>query len=231
VVGVDVHIGSQITELAPFEEAFGRVAQLIGDLRADGHAIVSADLGGGLGVPYRRDNTPPPLPDAYAAMVSRLIRSLDVSLILEPGRLIAANAGILLSRVIYVKKGAHKAFLVIDAGMNDLLRPALYDAHHDIVPVAEPLAEAPTARYDVVGPICETADLFASDRELPSMKGGDLVAIMTAGAYGAVMSSAYNARPPAAEVLVKGNAWSIVRRRLSDDELVGFDRLPHWLED
>jgi diaminopimelate decarboxylase len=230
VVGVDVHIGSQITELSPFEEAFGRVALLIGNLRSEGHEIVSMDLGGGLGVPYRRDNSPPPLPDAYAAMVSRLVRDLQVSLILEPGRLIAANAGILLSRVIYVKKGEQKAFLVIDAGMNDLLRPALYDAYHEIAPVTEPLADAPVARYDVVGPICETADLFARDRELPDMKDGDLVAIMSTGAYGAVMSSAYNARPPAAEVLVKGIEWSVVRRRISDDELAGFDRLPHWLE-
>ncbi|HEY5047530.1 MAG TPA: diaminopimelate decarboxylase [Rhizomicrobium sp.] len=230
VVGVDVHIGSQITELAAFEEAFERLARLVADLRADGHSIASADLGGGLGVPYRRDNAPPPLPEAYAAMVSRLIGELGVSLILEPGRLIAANAGVLLSRVIYVKEGGHKTFLVIDAGMNDFIRPALYDAYHDIVAVAEPDPEAPLARYDVVGPVCETTDLFARDRELPAMKSGDLVAILSTGAYGAVMSSAYNARPPAAEALVKGDAWSIVRRRISDDELVGFDRLPHWLE-
>ncbi len=231
IVGVDVHIGSQIAELAPFEAAFERVALLIGTLRADGHAIVSVDLGGGLGVPYRRDNSPPPDPRAYASIVSRLFADLDVSLILEPGRLIAANAGVLLSRVIYVKEGERKAFLVIDAGMNDLIRPALYDAYHEIVAVAEPLADAPRARYDVVGPICETADLFAHNRELPAMKSGDLVAILSTGAYGAVMSSAYNARPPAAEALVKASAWSIVRRRISDDELVGFDRLPHWLED
>ena len=230
VVGVDVHIGSQITELEPFEEAFERVALLIGTLRADGHAIVSADLGGGLGVPYRRDNTPPPDPDAYASMVTRLFADLEVSLILEPGRLICANAGVLLSRVIYVKEGEHKAFLILDAGMNDLIRPALYEAYHEIVPVREPLANARFARYDVVGPVCETTDLFARNRELPVLQSGDLVAILTAGAYGAVMSSAYNARPPAAEALVKGSAWSIVRRRLSDDELVGFDRLPHWLE-
>jgi diaminopimelate decarboxylase len=230
IVGVDVHIGSQIAELAPFEEAFERVAQLIRDLRKDGHPIASADLGGGLGVPYRRDNAPPPDPGVYAAIVMRLARALNVSLILEPGRLIAANAGILLSRVIYVKEGAHQTFLVVDAGMNDLLRPALYDAYHEILPVAEPPPDAQYARYDVVGPVCETADTFAHARQLPALKSGDLVAFMTAGAYGAVMSSAYNARPPAAEVLVKGSAWSIVRRRLSDDELVGLDRLPHWLE-
>jgi diaminopimelate decarboxylase len=231
VAGVDVHIGSQITELSPFESAFERVAALVADLRADGHSITSVDLGGGLGVPYRRDNTPPPDPQAYAAMVSRLFQDLGVALILEPGRLIAANAGVLLSRVIYVKEGGHSSFLVLDAGMNDLVRPALYDAHHEIVAVVEPSAAAHYARYNVVGPICETADLFAHNRELPVMKSGDLVAILTTGAYGAVMSSAYNARPPAAEVLVKGSAWSIVRRRISDDELVGYDRLPHWLED
>jgi diaminopimelate decarboxylase len=231
VVGVDVHIGSQITELEPFEEAFERVVQLIENLRADGHVIASADLGGGLGVPYRRDNVPPPDPDAYAAIVSRLFKDLSVSLILEPGRLICANAGILLSRVTYVKEGEHKAFVILDAGMNDLIRPALYEAYHEIVPIREPLANDRFARYDVVGPVCETTDLFARAREMPVLQSGDLVAILTAGAYGAVMSSAYNARPPAAEALVKGSAWSIVRRRLTDDELVGFDRLPHWLED
>ena len=230
MVGVDVHIGSQITELAPFEEAFRRVAQLIGELRADGHAIASADLGGGLGVPYRSDNSPPPDPGAYGAMIARLTRALDVSPIFDPGRLIAANAGLLLSRVIYVKKGESLNFLIIDAGMNDLMRPALYDAHHEIVAVREPLATAARTRYDIVGPVCETTDLFARDRELPVMKSGDLVAIMTAGAYGAVMSSAYNARPPAAEVLVKGGEWSLVRRRMSDDELAGLDCLPPWLE-
>lgn len=231
VVGVDVHIGSQITELAPFEEAFARVTDLVRSLRADGHTIASVDLGGGLGVPYFREAASPPGPEAYAQTVARIIRGLELSLILEPGRLIAANSGVLLSRVIYVKRGERKQFLVIDAGMNDLIRPALYDAHHEIAAVAEPLANSAIARYDVVGPLCETTDLFARDRELPAMKSGDLVAILSAGAYGAVMSSAYNARPPAAEVLVKGNEWSVVRRRISDDELVGLDRLPPWLQD
>lgn len=231
IVGVDVHIGSQIETLEPFAEAFARVAELIVDLRNDGHTIASADLGGGLAVPYRRDNSPPPDPRAYADIAMQGMRGLDVSLILEPGRLIAANAGILVSRVIHVKQGAQRHFLVIDAGMNDFLRPALYDAHHEIVPVTEPLANGPIARYDVVGPVCETTDLFARDRELPELRRGDLVAILSAGAYGATMSSAYNARPPAAEVLVKGTEWSVVRRRLSDDELVGLDRLPPWLED
>lgn len=228
VVGVDVHIGSQITELEPFERAFERVAGLIETLRADGHAIARADLGGGLGVPYRTDNQPPPDPAAYGAMIAKVTKGLNAQLILEPGRLIAANAGILVARVIYNKQGEAKRFLIIDAGMNDLIRPAMYDAHHDIVSVAGPMSA--TERYDVVGPVCETADLFARDCALPPLKSGDLVAILTAGAYGAVMASAYNARPPAPEVLVSGSRWSIVRPRMSEDALVEQDRLPPWLE-
>ncbi len=230
IVGIDMHIGSQVTELAPFEEAFARMAELIGTLRKDGHRIVRADFGGGLGVPYRQGGEPPPDPAAYGAMAARATRGLDVALIFEPGRLIAANAGILLSRVIYAKDGETRKFLVIDAGMNDLIRPALYDAHHDIVSVNEPKAGDASARYDVVGPVCETADLFGRDRELPVLKSGDLVAILTAGAYGAVMASAYNARPPAPEVLVNGDAWGVVKARMSDDELIGLDRLPPWLQ-
>jgi len=228
VVGVDVHIGSQITQLEPFERAFARVAELIATLRADGHNIARADLGGGLGVPYRTDNQPPPDPAAYGAMIAKVTKGLNAQLILEPGRLIAANAGILVSRVIYDKQGEAKRFLIIDAGMNDLIRPAMYDAHHDIVSVAGPTSA--TERYDVVGPVCETADLFARDCPLPPLKSGDLVAILTAGAYGAVMASAYNARPPAPEVLVSGSRWSIVRPRMSEDALVEQDRLPPWLE-
>jgi len=228
IVGVDVHIGSQVTELGPFEEAFRRVAELVTALRADGHAIVSADLGGGLGVPYKPGDPPPAL-HAYGEIVTRTMRGLGLALIVEPGRLIAANAGVLLARVLYAKQGESRRFLIIDAGMNDLLRPALYDAYHEILPVAEPAAGAPVARYDVVGPICETTDLFGRDRVLPEMKSNDLVAIMTAGAYGAVMSSAYNARPPAAEILVHGQAWSTIRARISDDELIGLDHLPPWL--
>jgi diaminopimelate decarboxylase len=229
IVGVDVHIGSQITELAPFEEAFARVAELIRVLRADGHAIARADLGGGLGVPYRMGDAPPPDPVAYSEMVKRLTADLGVSLIVEPGRAIAANAGILLSRVIFVKDGAAKKFLILDAGMNDLIRPAMYDAYHEIVCVEAPAADAPLLRYDVVGPVCETADLFARDRDLPPLRSGDLVAFMTAGAYGAVMASAYNARPPAPEILVKAAQWSIVRPRMSYDALIGLDHLPSWL--
>ncbi|HEV2651314.1 MAG TPA: diaminopimelate decarboxylase, partial [Rhizomicrobium sp.] len=204
VTGIDVHIGSQITDLAPFEEAFTKVAELTAQLRADGHAISRLDLGGGLGVPYEQTNTPPPDPAAYGAMATRITKDLGVQLILEPGRLIAANAGVLVSRVIYIKKGENKTFAIIDAGMNDLIRPALYDSHHDIVRVHEANALDGRARYDVVGPICETSDTFAADREMPALRAGDLVAILTAGAYGAVMSSAYNARPPAPEVLVRG---------------------------
>jgi diaminopimelate decarboxylase len=227
VVGVDVHIGSQVTQLEPFEAAFAKLAELVTTLRADGHTIRRADLGGGLGVPYDKDDPPPPAPQTYGAMVSRAMRDLDVDLIFEPGRLIAANAGILVSRVIYVKSGEAKRFLILDAGMNDLIRPAMYDAHHEIVSVAAPSGKK--AVYDVVGPICESSDLFARDRELPELEDGDLVAILSTGAYGAVMSSAYNARPPAPEVLVKGDQWAVVRPRLSDDELIRLDRLPGWL--
>jgi diaminopimelate decarboxylase len=229
IVGVDVHIGSQITDLTPFETAFGKVAELVKTLRADGHSIERTDLGGGLGVPYRSNNEPPPDPEAYARTVATATRGLDVALIFEPGRLIAANAGVLVSSVVYVKRGENKRFLILDAGMNDLMRPALYDAHHEIVPVAEPTIATNHAVYDVVGPVCETTDLFARDRDMAELKSGDLVAFLTAGAYGAVMSSAYNARPPAPEVLVKGDRWSVVKPRLDYDALIGLDTLPDWL--
>jgi diaminopimelate decarboxylase len=230
IVGVDVHIGSQITELAPFKAAFERLAELIATLRADGHRITRADFGGGLGVPYHLDNAPPPDPGAYGEIITSVTKTLDVQLVFEPGRLIAANAGVLVSRVLYVKPGEAKTFLVLDAGMNDLIRPALYDAHHDILPVVEPKRNVPTRRYDVVGPVCETADLFARDRDLPAAKGSDLMAIMTAGAYGAVMASAYNARPPAAEVMVHGREWFVVRPRMTLEALIALDRVPTWLE-
>jgi len=230
VVGVDVHIGSQITELAPFEAAFRRVADLVGTLRADGHRISRADLGGGLGVPYRFDNTPPPEPDAYGAVIAEVTKNLDLQLIFEPGRLIAANAGILVCRIITIKRGETRSFVVVDAGMNDLIRPAMYDAHHDIVPVKTG-PNASVQRYDIVGPICETSDLFARDRDLPDPKPGDLMAIMTAGAYGAVMSSSYNARPPAPEILVNEQRWCVVRPRLTQEALIALDRVPDWLED
>jgi diaminopimelate decarboxylase len=229
IVGIDVHIGSQITDLGPFEAAFTRIVELAQVLRADGHDIARLDLGGGLGVPYRTDNTPPPEPAAYGALAARVTRTTGARLIFEPGRLIAANAGVLVAEVVYVKQGETKAFAILDAGMNDLIRPALYEAHHDIVPVAEPGPGHPRARYDVVGPVCESTDVFASHREMGALKAGDLVAFLTAGAYGAVMSSAYNARPPAPEVLVHGERWSVVRPRISDDALIATDRIPDWL--
>ena len=229
IVGVDVHIGSQITDLAPFEAAFKRVVELVATLRGQGHAISRIDLGGGLGVPYRNDNLPPPDPAAYGALAARITKDSGARLIMEPGRLIAANAGILVASVIYVKQGLNKKFLILDAAMNDLIRPAFYDAFHEIVPVQEPAGSTGWTHYDVVGPVCETSDIFAADRPLPMLKSGDLVAILSAGAYGAVMSSAYNARPPAAEVLVKGGEWAVVRPRMDDDALFGNDRIPAWL--
>jgi len=229
IVGVDVHIGSQITDLEPFELAFRRIGELVATLRADGHAITRLDLGGGLGVPYERDNNPPPDPTAYGAMVTRVTKDFGCTLSFEPGRLIAANAGVLVSRVIYVKRGDAKTFLIIDAGMNDLIRPAMYDAFHEIVPVREPATGAPRPRYDVVGPVCETSDLFAADRPLPELKSGDLVAILSAGAYGAVMAGDYNARPRVPEVLVHGGQWGIVRPRETYADLIAKDRIPDWL--
>ena len=231
IVGVDVHIGSQITELEPFADAFERIAGLVKDLRADGHHITRLDLGGGLGVPYEQNNAPPPDPAAYGKVVARATDGLGCRLIFEPGRLIAANAGVLVSEVIYVKEGDAKTFLILDAGMNDLIRPALYESFHEIVPVREAQAGGPLVTYDVVGPVCETSDLFAADRALPALKSGDLVAIMTAGAYGATMASTYNARPPAPEVLVGGDEWGIVRARQTHDDLIAQDTIPSWLRD
>ena len=229
IAGVDVHIGSQITELAPFEAAFVRMGELIATLRGDGHAITRLDCGGGLGVPYARDNNPPPDPTAYGAMVTRVTRDFGCTLSFEPGRLIAANAGVLVSEVIYVKRGDAKTFLIIDAGMNDLVRPAMYDAFHEIVPVVEPEAGGRGETYDVVGPVCETSDIFAAGRAMPPLKSGELVAILSAGAYGAVMAGDYNARPRVAEVLVTGAQWGIVRPRESHADLIAKDRIPDWL--
>ena len=229
VVGIDVHIGSQIVDLEPFERAFGKVVDLAAQLRADGHTISRLDLGGGLGVPYILNNEPPPDPSAYGRMATKVTGAVGCQLILEPGRLIAANAGILVTRVLYIKQGEAKTFAIVDAGMNDLIRPALYDSHHEIVRVNEPSPDAVHKHYDVVGPVCETSDIFAGDRDLPELKSGELVAILTAGAYGAVMSSAYNARPPAPEVLVKGDLWSVVRPRQDDDALLRSEHIPDWL--
>ena len=229
VVGVDVHIGSQLTQLEPFEAAFTRVGELIHALRADGHRIDRADLGGGLGIPYHEDADAPPLPVAYGEMVQRLTHNLGVGLILEPGRLIVGNAGILVARVLYVKQGASKPFVILDAAMNDLIRPSLYEAHHDIVPVVEPAAATPAMTATIVGPVCETGDTFATDRTLPEVKPGDLMVLHSAGAYGAVMASTYNTRLLVPEVMVNGDSFAVVRPRPSYDDLIGLDRLPPWL--
>lgn len=229
ITGIDVHIGSQICELEPFAQAFSRVTELLAALRADGHNIRRLDMGGGLGVPYRKDNAPPPDPVEYGALATKATAGLDVQLIFEPGRMIAANAGILVSRVIYVKQGESRRFLILDAGMNDLIRPAMYDAYHDIVAVAEPAPGAAVSPYDVVGPICETGDLFAVGRPLPELKAGAAVAILSAGAYGATMSSAYNGRTPTPEVLVRGADWAVIRSKLDDDALLALDQIPAWL--
>lgn len=228
VTGIDMHIGSQIEALEPFDRAFDRLAGLVRRLRALGHPISHVDLGGGLGVPYRRDNLPPPEPPAYAEIVKRHVRDLDCQVVFEPGRLIAANAGILVSRVIYVKETEGKTFVVLDAAMNDLIRPTLYDAWHDIAPVRESTGDD-RFTVDVVGPVCESGDFLAKDREMPRVKAGDLVYISSAGAYGAVQSSTYNSRPLVAEVLVKGGEFAAVRPRQTIDELIGLDRLPPWL--
>ena len=230
VVGVDVHIGSQITELEPFETAFRRMGELIAALRADGHAITRLDCGGGLGVPYENNNQPPPDPTAYGAMVTRVTQGFGCTLSFEPGRLIAANAGVLVAKVLYVKRGDAKTFLILDAGMNDLIRPAMYDAFHDIIAINQPAPGSARIAYDVVGPVCETSDLFATGRGLPELKSGDLVAILSAGAYGAVMAGDYNARPRIPEVLVRGEEWGIVRPRETYADLIAKDRIPSWLD-
>jgi diaminopimelate decarboxylase len=229
VAGVDMHIGSQIIELDPFNDAFALLAEFVRALRADGHSISHVDLGGGLGIPYRDDNEPPPRPDAYAAVVKRATRDLDCTLIFEPGRLIAGNAGILVTRVILLKTGEAKTFVVVDAAMNDLVRPTLYDAYHEIWPVREAAASASRIRADVVGPVCESGDFLALDRDLPQPKPGDLLAVMSAGAYGAVQAGTYNTRALVPEVLVNGAQWAVVRPRLDVDQLIALDRMPPWL--
>jgi diaminopimelate decarboxylase len=229
VAGVDVHIGSQIIDLAPFETAFAMVADVVRVLRGDGHQITHVDLGGGLGIPYHDDNDPPPDPQAYGAMVKRTMRGLDCKLIFEPGRLIVGNAGIVLTRVLYLKRGEAKNFVVIDAGMTELIRPTLYEAHHNVRPVVAPPPNAPRMVADIVGPVCESGDFLALDRDLVEPKAGDLLAIMSAGAYGAVQGGTYNTRALAPEVLVRDAEWAVVRPRLEVDQLIGLDRLPPWL--
>ncbi|NRB00532.1 MAG: diaminopimelate decarboxylase [Rhodobacteraceae bacterium] len=229
VVGIDVHIGSQLTELEPFELAYAKVAELTRDLRAAGHEITRLDLGGGLGIPYARSNEAPPLPTDYGAMVQRVLGDLDVEVEIEPGRLIAGNAGVMVSKVIYVKEGEGRRFLILDSAMNDLIRPSMYEAFHDIVPVVEPEPGKDLTEYDVVGPVCESGDTFAKGRVLPDFKADDLVAFRSAGAYGAVMSSEYNSRPLIPEVLVSGEHFDVIRARPTFDDLINRDTIPVWL--
>lgn len=229
ITGVDMHIGSQITDMAPFENAVTLLAELARDLRAAGHRLHHMDLGGGLGVPYAASDPAPPPPDAYARTIRAALGGLDLPLVFEMGRMIVANAGILISRVLYVKHGEGKTFVIVDAAMNDLIRPTLYEAHHDIIPVAEPGADTPTILADVVGPVCETGDFIALDRPLPELKAGDLIAVMTAGAYGAVQSGTYNSRPLIPEVLVRGAESAVVRPRVDADALIALDRTAPWL--
>jgi diaminopimelate decarboxylase len=225
-VGVDMHIGSQITDMRPFDNAFALLAELVRDLKAAGHDIRHADVGGGLGIPYHHDADVPPAPPAYAEIVRRHIGPLGVSLVLEPGRLIVGNAGILVTKVEYVKEGS-KTFVIVDAAMNDLIRPTLYEAHHDIQPVVH--SNLPHIVADVVGPVCETGDFIAQDRRMEGVKEGDLIAIMSAGAYGAVMASTYNSRPLVPEVLVDGEKWHVIRPRKSIAELIALDSVPDWI--
>mgnify|MGYP001795282691 CR=1 FL=1 len=229
VIGIDVHIGSQLTDLEPFEIAYQKVAELTHTLRADGHEITRLDLGGGLGIPYARSNTAPPLPLEYGEVIKRTVGDLGCEIEIEPGRLISGNAGILVAKTIYVKQGDGRNFLILDAAMNDLIRPAMYEAWHDIVPVAEPPAGAEQAPIDIVGPVCESGDTFAKQRPMPELAEDDLVAFRSAGAYGAVMSSEYNTRPLIPEVLVNGDQFAVIRTRPTFDEIINRDTNPEWL--
>ena len=228
VSGVDMHIGSQITNLQPFDDAFALLAECVRQLRSDGHTIDHLDLGGGLGIPDHDNNEPPPHPDDYAHIVARHTDALGCDLIFEPGRLLVGNAGILVTEVVYVKSGENKTFVIVDAGMNDLIRPTLYDAHHEVKPVvARP--SAPHIKADIVGPVCETGDYLALNRSMEAPEAGDLLAVMSAGAYGAVQAGTYNSRPLVPEVLVSGGEFAVIRPRPSIEDLIGLDRVPHWL--
>ena len=229
VIGIDVHIGSQLTDLEPFEIAYNKVAELTQQLRADGHRISRLDLGGGLGIPYERSNSAPPLPIEYGDVIKRTVGHLGCEIEIEPGRLISGNAGLLVASTIYVKNGDGRDFLILDAAMNDLIRPAMYGAWHDIVPVVEPTPGAEQAPYDIVGPVCESGDTFARQRNMPPVKEGDLIAFRSAGAYGAVMSSEYNTRPLIPEVLVKGDQFAVIRARPSFDDIINRDTVPEWV--
>lgn len=229
VAGIDMHIGSQITDLTPFDQAFGLLAELTEALRQDGHQITHVDVGGGLGVPYRADNAPPPSPEAYVEIVRKHIKKLGVKVMVEPGRLISGNAGILVSEVIYLKRGEAKNFLIVDAAMNDLIRPTLYEAYHSIRPVRQASVSDERIVVDVVGPVCETGDYLGLDMDLPLMQAGDLISVGTAGAYGAVQAGTYNSRLLVPEVLVKGDRFHVIRPRLTYDDLIGLDSIPDWL--
>ncbi len=231
VVGIDVHIGSQLTDLEPYRHAFEKVRELAEQLRADGHTIKRLDLGGGLGIPYERSNEAPPLPMDYGQVVRETLGDTGCEIEIEPGRLIAGNAGLLVSSVIFHKQGEGRDFLIVDAAMNDLVRPAMYDAHHDIVPVREPAPGTETAPVDIVGPICESGDTFTKQRPMPPLNDGDMIAFRSAGAYGAVMSSEYNSRPLIPEVLVHGDQFAVIRPRPTFDEMLNRDKIPEWLAD
>ena len=229
VIGIDVHIGSQLTELEPFRQAYAKVAELTRQLRAEGHDIRRLDLGGGLGIPYTRSNEAPPLPMEYGALIKETLGDLECEIEIEPGRLIAGNAGLMVSKVIYVKSGEGRDFLILDGAMNDLIRPAMYEAYHDIVPILEPAAGVEQRPYDIVGPVCETGDTFAKQRNMPPLAPNDLVAFRSAGAYGAVMASEYNTRPLIPEVLVNGDQFAVIRERPTFDEIINRDTIPEWL--
>jgi diaminopimelate decarboxylase len=224
-----MHIGSQITDMRPFDDAFALLADFVRELRSDGHRIDHIDLGGGLGIPYRFDDDPPPRPEHYAEVVARRTRELGCKVYFEPGRLIVGNAGVLVTSVIYVKHGDGKTFVIVDAAMNDLIRPTLYDAHHECLPLAEPPADAPRLRADIVGPVCESGDFLALDRDMAEVKAGDLLAVMSAGAYGAVQAGTYNTRLLVPETLVKGGEYALVRPRPTYADLIGLDKIPPWL--
>ncbi len=230
VTGIDMHIGSQITELEPFDNAFARLGELITDLRSQGHAIDHVDLGGGLGIPYVTDNDPPPHPDAYAEVVKKHVRELDCKVMFEPGRMIAGNAGILVTKVIYVKEGADKNFVIVDGAMNDLIRPTLYEAYHEVRPVSEPSLDSDRIKADIVGPVCETGDFLAQNRDMPSVVAGEMLAVYSAGAYGAVQASTYNSRLLVPEVLVNADQFAVIRPRPSYEELLDLDKIPDWLK-
>ena len=230
VTGIDMHIGSQITDLQPFEDAFALLRQLVETLRADGHEIEHVDIGGGLGIPYKQDNNPPPLPDAYADAVLRQLKGLGCRIVCEPGRLIVGNAGVLVTEVLFVKDGEKKNFVIVDAAMNDLIRPTLYEAWHEIAPVVKPASEGERIHADIVGPVCETGDYLGLDREMARPQPGDLLYASSAGAYGAVMANTYNSRLLVPEVLVKGDDFHVIRPRRTYEELIGLDSVPDWLK-